>query len=128
VPTVILHVGDLDPSGCAIIDSAAEDVRAFVADLMPYRDADRWARFSRLAVTPEQIQEFDLPTAPPKASDRRGGEMAETVQAEALPPAELAAIVEDGIIDLLDLDARDQVLAAEQEHRRSLIEALGHLR
>jgi len=32
-PAIILHVGDFDPSGCAIVDSLAEDVRAMMADL-----------------------------------------------------------------------------------------------
>ena len=36
VPTVVLHVGDLDPSGCSIVDSVAEDVEAFWKRLAPF--------------------------------------------------------------------------------------------
>jgi hypothetical protein len=43
--------------------------------------------FRRVAVTREQAVRYQLPTAPPKATDRRGGLECRTVQAEALDPA-----------------------------------------
>jgi hypothetical protein len=93
-PAVILHAGDYDPSGCAIIDSLAEDITAFAADLDPAAELE----FRRVAVTPSQIRRYQLPTAPQKRTDQRGEHMADTVQAEALPPdvlaAELAAAIE----------------------------------
>ena len=41
--------------------------------------------FERLAITPDQIATFDLPTKPRKAGDRRSPGVAETVEAEAMP-------------------------------------------
>jgi hypothetical protein len=113
VPTVVLHVGDHDPSGCAIIDSAAEDITAFC-------DGGT-VEFRRLAVTPELITELSLPTAPAKARDRRGEHMAATVQAEAIPPGVLAGIVVDGIKDVLDLGVYEQVLRFELADQAELV-------
>jgi len=95
---VVLHVGDYDPSGLAIIDSLAADVSAFY-DGLGSRDA---LEFRRVAVTPEQIEAYSLPTAPQKATDVRGEHMAETVQAEALPPDILAGIIEDACRQVTD--------------------------
>ena len=78
-PVLIHHIGDLDPSGVHLFQSMADDVAAFAADL----GGD--ATFQRLAVTQEQADQFDLPTAPPKKSDHRAF-TGQTVQAEALPP------------------------------------------
>ncbi len=116
VPTVVLHVGDYDPSGCAIVDSVAEDVTAFV---QPTHGAG-WIEFRRLAVTPEQIEEMDLPTAPAKATDRRGEEMAHTVQAEAIEPAILAELVVDAVVSALDMDVLAALRETEAEEREAI--------
>lgn len=120
VPTLVLHVGDHDPSGCSIIDSAAEDITAFCDDTDP-----GIVEFRRLAVTPAQIEDLALPTAPPKAGDRRGEQMTDTVQAEAIPPAVLADIVSHAITSLIDLDAYEQLLDIEAGERAELIAQVG---
>lgn len=102
-PAIVLHAGDYDPSGCAIIDSLASDISAFVAELEPYQDLE----FRRVAVTPDQIERFSLPTAPQKATDVRGEQMDDTVQAEALPPDVLAAELTAAIEATIDWDALD---------------------
>ncbi|MGC1955644.1 MAG: hypothetical protein WA970_24350 [Gammaproteobacteria bacterium] len=53
---------------------------------------------------PEHIEQYSLPTAPPKATDQRAF-VGQTVQAEALPPDVLARIVERAIEQNIDLDA-----------------------
>lgn len=107
-PTIVLQVGDHDPSGGAIIDSAAEDVAALVAG-MGQGDPD-WLSFARLAVTPEQVERYGLPTAPAKRTDKRGDWSGGTVQAEALTPRQLADEVRLGLGRLLDEEA---IAAAE---------------
>lgn len=119
-PTVILHVGDHDPSGCALVDAAAEDVHQFCAD---YGDPHA-VRFERIAVTPDQIDRYSLPTAPQKGTDRRGEEMAETVQAEALTPVQLAAEIEDAIAWHIDSDALAVVRGAEEDDRARILAEL----
>jgi len=113
-PVIVLHVGDLDPSGEHICSNLAEDVGAF---------ADHYggdATVLRVAVTAEQQATFDLPTAPPKETDRRSFSADFTVQAEALPPDVLAALVRDAIEQQLDLAALDLAKANQQMLRTEL--------
>jgi hypothetical protein len=52
--------------------------------------------FTRLAVTPAQIVEYGLPTAPQKLDDNRAF-IGETCQAEALAPDAMNAILREAI-------------------------------
>lgn len=112
-PTLVLHIGDHDPSGIHVFGSLDEDVRAFAGAM----GAD--VAFSRLAVLPEHIDRFGLLTAPPKPTDRRAF-TGETVQAEALSPDVLAELVHQAIVANLDMDAYRDALEAEEEEREHL--------
>ena len=117
-PTVVLHVGDYDPSGESIFDSADEDIVALTHDL----GAPGRVTFKRLAVTLEQIERYALPGAPAKKNDKRGDDwIVDAVQAEALDPATLAAEVRAAIGAHLDLEKLQDVLDQEQEDRSELI-------
>jgi hypothetical protein len=117
MPTVILHVGDHDPSGCAIIDSLAGDITQFVEDL-----GGRCApEFRRVAVTPEQIERYALPEAPPKSTDRRGDWNGGTVQAEALSPSDLRREVVRVVEGYLDLEQWQSVCALETRERETAL-------
>lgn len=85
-PVEVLNIGDHDASGAHMFLAFLEDVEAFI------RDIGGDAVFTRLAVTPQQIGDLDLPTAPPKASDKRAFR-GDTAQAEAIAPDMLASIV-----------------------------------
>jgi hypothetical protein len=76
----VLHLGDHDPSGVHVFSSLAEDIEEFAAAY----GGD--VEFVRVAVTPEQARQYNLPSAPPKATDRRSFEGDETWQCEALDP------------------------------------------
>lgn len=120
VPTVLLHVGDFDPSGESIFKSMAEDAAAFV-------EADRVVQTLhiepvRVALTAEQVQAHGLPTTPPKKSDGRsrnwqGG----TCQLEALAPDQLAGIVREEIENWIDFEILESVLAHERDDRAELL-------
>jgi hypothetical protein len=100
-PTVILHLGDYDPSGEGIFAAMAEDVAAFVeADRRHgYTSVD----FKRIALTDGQVAAYDLPTAPPKASDSRARRWTgETCQLEALAPDEIARLLRNAILAEID--------------------------
>lgn len=114
----VLHIGDHDPSGVHVFGSLDEDVSEF---LVAYGGD---AEFIRLAVTPEHIEELGLPTAPPKATDRRSFS-GMTCQAEALPPDTLARILEDAITSRIDLELYDQVLREEDDERHELLATFG---
>jgi hypothetical protein len=119
-----LHIGDHDPSGCHVYASLAEDVTAMVEAKIGAEPT-----FTRLAVTPTQVADWGLPTAPPKATDRRAF-TGETVQAEAIPPDVLSALVEQAILDRQDAEIRRAVIAREEAERlrlRAMFEADGDL-
>lgn len=102
-PAIILHLGDYDPSGESIFTSVAEDVGAFVRADRLYASID--VKFERVALTREQVREYDLPTAPAKATDSRSkGWNGGTCQLEALPPNVIADILQDAIVGHLDYD------------------------
>ena len=125
LPTRVLHVGDYDPSGVAIIDSLADDLWAFVEDMGYSRDV---ARFVRVAVTPDQIDALGLPGAPAKRTDQRAGFDDLTVQAEALSPPQLADIVRAAVLEGWDEDAHLELLAEEGVERQGLIDDLEAMR
>ena len=131
--TVVLQIGDHDPSGESIFASAALDVETLVRDI-------EWSRtppglcvdlpgleFARVAVTEEQIQRYQLPTAPPKKSDKRGDWTGGTVQAEALPPDVLADVLRAAIERRVDLDQHRNTLDLEHGERTLLTERAAEL-
>jgi hypothetical protein len=117
-PTEVLHIGDHDPSGAHIFLALSEDVIAFTERL------GGEVTFTRLVVTPKQIKQYRLPTAPPKPTDGRAFR-GQTCQAEALPPDVLANILRTAITDRLDERAYKRVLADERRARRTVMERLG---
>lgn len=116
-PTEVLDIGDHDASGVWKLTAYLEDVEAFT------RDLGGEATFTRLAVTPQQIATYNLPTAPPKPTDRRAF-AGQTCQAEALAPDVLAGILRDAIEARIDRRALDRVLQRERVVRRELVEKL----
>lgn len=77
--------------------------------------------FELLALNERQIDIWNLPTRPAKASDpeaHRWGSGA--VELDAIPPDKLIALVEDRIIDLIDADAWNLQRAVEDDERELL--------
>ncbi|RCG19064.1 hypothetical protein DQ384_38720 [Sphaerisporangium album] len=116
--TLILHLGDYDPSGEHLFNSLAEDVIAFA------EAAGAEVEFERVAVTADQVLTYQLPTAPPKITDRRSFSGTATTQAEALPPDILATIVREAIEAHRDPEVHRQALAREQAERRAIRDRL----
>jgi hypothetical protein len=116
-PTEVFHIGDHDPSGVSMFLAFLEDVEAFTRDLGGH------AAFTRLVVTPEQIAQYLLPTAPAKDTDRRAFS-GQTCQAEALAPDVLARILSDAIASRIDLAVLERVKRREQQMRRELLNRL----
>jgi hypothetical protein len=119
--TVILHLGDYDPSGESIFESAAEDVTAFVQADWPGIDVV----FRRVALTEDQVEEYGLPTAPPKSTDSRSRSWSgETCQLEALPPDQIADLLRSRIEDVINHDRLAADLQREVVERRRIALAL----
>ena len=127
--TVILHLGDHDPSGESIFnDGLVQDIHAFLAEDVPHKDPRDIAGFERVALTEDQVLRFNLETAPPKDTDSRTanwkGAATGTCQLEALPPDKLAELLEAAIRRRLDMGVYKEDLKAEEEERRRITKAL----
>jgi hypothetical protein len=125
--TVILHLGDYDPSGESIFnDGLVDDVYAFLERDVPHKAPHEVAIFERVALKAEHIERFNLPTAPPKDTDSRTknwqGEA--TCQLEALPPDVLAGLLDATVKTYINLAIYDRDLKAEEEERRRITKAL----
>lgn len=123
--TVFLHIGDYDPSGQSIFDSMAKDVLYFVIGELgggaPSVGEDVFEA-KRVALVADQVDHYDLPTAPPKATDSRSANwMDETCQAEALPPDVLAQLAEEAVEDEIDLEVHDAIVAKEAKERANVV-------
>jgi hypothetical protein len=112
-PTEILHIGDHDPSGAHMFLAFAEDI----VDLSKEYGGD--VDFTRVAVTPQQIAQYNLPTDPAKKTDKRAFK-GPTAQAEALRPDVLADIIRSAITARLDTRAYEKVLRAERKAKHTL--------
>ena len=117
-PTEVLDIGDHDPSGAHKFLAMMEDIQAFT------RELGGEVTFTRLAVTPTQITQYGLETAPPKATDKRAFR-GRTCQAEALAPDVLADILRHAIEQRIDHRVLDRVHKHERAEQRKLVRFLG---
>jgi len=111
---VIFYIGDYDPAG-VLIDVALE------RELREHLDRDINFDFRRIAITPEQITEHDLPTKPRKSADKRSLHIAATVEAEAMPAATMRRILRSEIETLLPPHALETAKEAELSERDHLL-------
>lgn len=129
-PVRILYVGDFDPSGLAIDRSLIERYAAF-------SQCDVELELTRVAVTPDQVTDFNLFGNPAKRSDPNFNRFANycerndlpplAYETEALPPQALRSIVEEAIAIQVDLDKWRAVAEYETAERAQLHALLGDL-
>lgn len=122
--TVFLHVGDFDPSGESIFDAMSRDAMKFFYQSKHW-EAEKYGDRShleflpsRVALTEDQVEEYNLPTAPPKKSDSRSANwVGETCQLEAMAPDDLAHVITSTIEGLFDMDVFTANVNREEEER-----------
>jgi hypothetical protein len=121
VPAYIYHLGDFDPSGV----NAGEKIEETLNELAPAAEI----YFERIAVTPEQIEEWDLPTRPIKASDTRAKHFGSSlsVELDAIEPNQLRAIVQEAIEAHLPAEQFEVLKAAEQSEREIISRLVGKI-
>jgi hypothetical protein len=113
VPVYVYHFGDFDPSGV----NAAETIEATLREFAP----DAEIHFERLAVAPEQIAQWSLPTRPTNTSDSRAKRFGPiSVELDAVAPDMLRDLVRVVIEQHLSLD-RLQVLSIAETSERELL-------
>jgi hypothetical protein len=83
-----------------------------------------------LAVTREQIEEYQLPTRPTKTTDSRAKHFmqqhgTDSVELDALPPTTLRSLVRDSIEEHMDPSKLHVLKLYEQQERAQLREVWG---
>lgn len=89
-----------------------------------FHDGDlRSVTFARLAVTEQQIVDWNLPSRPTKASDTRAKNfVGQSTEVDAIPARRLRQLLEEAILGLIDIDAWDRMQAVEQLERETLVD------
>ncbi len=111
-PIFIYHFGDFDPSGVDATYHIREGLRQYGAEIM----------FERAAVTPEQIEGWNLPSRPTKQSDpqaKKGGNEP-NVELDAIPADKLRELVKERLQYHLDPETLAQTLEKELQDRKKL--------
>src|SRR5262249_12342974 len=109
-PAVLYYFGDYDPSGLDITRAVKDGLREMAPDAS--------IRLGRVAVTAEQIEEWDLPTRPTKKTDTRSKAFeGESVEVDAIEPRLLREMVRDCIERHVDQRALKVTKVAERSER-----------
>jgi len=113
----LFYAGDFDPSGFSIYESIKERLANFDVDII----------FERIALTPEQIEKYRLPSDPAKEKDpnfkdfvKKYGD--QVVELDSLPPEELRNLVKNVIEENIDFGLLAQVQEMEKEEQIKLDE------
>lgn len=112
-PTYIYFFGDYDPSGLDI----ARQVEMRLCEFAYGSDIT----FERVAVTPEQVTLWNLPTRPTKRTDTRSnGWGGSSVELDAIPPSHLRNLVRERIEQHVDREAFTKLKLVEESERELL--------
>lgn len=121
---VVIHLGDHDPSGIDMTRDIQERLDTFSGG------PGAGPVVERVALTMEQVEEFNPPPNPTKLSDTRApGYVVEygnnSWELDALDPATLAGVIRDAVESHLDLNLFDEAEARQEEERSELVEVAG---
>jgi hypothetical protein len=120
-PAVLIYAGDHDPSGWDIPRDFEARTRC-------------WKAVHRIALTPEQVAEYNLPENPGKDTDSRAegfearfGDLVQ-VELDALDPDDLRDLYAAAIAEYWDESAHDAALAREKAETEELQRIAGRMR
>lgn len=113
--TQILHFGDHDPSGIDMTRDIESRLKMFGAP----------AKIHRLALTMDQVEEYEPPPNPAKATDARFAQYQEEYgdeswELDALEPAVLTQLVQTAVLEWRNESLWDRAVAHEQQERHLL--------
>ena len=109
----VIYIGDYDPAGVLIDLSIEKELRQHLHSAVDLS-------FHRIAITEEQIEQYDLPTKLRKAGDKRSAHIKSTVEAEAMPARIMRKLLRDSVEVFLPDGALDIARVAEESERAGL--------
>jgi len=123
-PTFIYQFGDHDPSGVWISEQIERDLQRHLEDIGDF-DLDDFM-FERVAVTPEQITAWNLPTRPTKTEGNTHARNfdGDSVEVDAIPIDRLHGLVREVIYRHINLSEL-RILRTAEASERELLRALG---
>lgn len=128
--TVVIHLSDHDPSGLDMGRDNEERLRLFRT---PYKEGETPAHitFQRIALTMEQVEQYEPPSNPAKETDPRAAAYIEehgdtSWELDALEPPVLVELIMEAILEHLDRDLYDGRRAEETEQRDLLVRMSRH--
>lgn len=111
----LIHLGDHDPSGIDMTRDIQGRLRLFGSE----------AQVFRIALTYDQVQEYQPPPNPAKATDARYAAYAkeygdESWELDALEPATIVRLIQKEVDERIDADKWDLLIREERQGRREL--------
>lgn len=111
----IIHLGDHDPSGI--------DMTRDIQDRLEMFEADVYVK--RVALTIEQINQFNPPPNPTKLTDSRATSYIEQFghecwELDALEPQVISELIEEEVLALVDCEISDRVESKESKDKQFL--------
>jgi len=112
---LILYFGDFDPSGEDIPRKIQEDLERL----------GRSFEMRKIAITKEQIEEYNIPPLPAKTSDPRYASFVEThgdeaVELDAIDPKVLQDLIREALEEEFDQGIREEVISREEEEQEQV--------
>ncbi len=118
---VVLYFGDLDPSGLNIPETVERDLVEFFGhdDLV----------FRRVALTENQVREFNLIPAPVKTGDSRSSKFilshgTSVYELDAIEPKSLQSMIESSVLEWFDAEVYEESLEIAREGREKIARIL----
>lgn len=123
--TIILHLGDHDPSGIDMSRDIAERIAMFLA----IDNMEHVFQVKRLALNMEQVEKYGPPPNPAKTTDSRFSSYIskygyESWELDALEPRTLSALIRDNVFEYRDSEKWSKVVNIEEE-TKNLIYDMG---
>lgn len=120
---ILLYLGDHDPSGEDMLRDIEARLGLFGIDV----------DVRKLALTREQVEQYDPPPNPAKMSDPRASEYVDkhgavSWEVDALSPEVLDQIIRDAIEEVLDLDKMNRIKRREERDKKLFSKAVASLR
>jgi hypothetical protein len=120
---ILFYLGDHDPSGEDMVRDIEDRLLMFGVDGISVQ---------KLALTMEQVRQYNPPPNPAKMSDSRAARYvqehgADSWEVDALNPTILAGIIEGAFQAVTDMDLMNAVISKERKERKHLVAALPKL-
>lgn len=120
---ILFYLGDHDPSGEDMVRDIQERLEMYGVAL----------DVRKLALTMDQVEEYDPPPNPAKMTDPRAAEYVDkhgdtSWEVDALGPDVLDQVIRDSFEEVIDQEAMDEIIEREESDKKLLRKAVESLR